>query len=130
MLALAPHQGHSGMRFERSGSCMRTEDHGSWRDMASAPRDGTRVLVAVRESEQGPAEVDVVRWAKPERSAEECWIAVDSDPGCVIAYEEAELSSWMPLPTPLPKLRSTRFVAAPLASQKRGNHEEMGGSGI
>ena len=109
---------------------MKTEDHGGWRDMASAPRDGTKVLVAVRESEQGAAEVDVVRWAKPERSAEECWIAVDSDPGCVIAYEEAELSLWMPLPSPLPRLRSARSAAAPPASAKQGNHDEIGGSGI
>ena len=109
---------------------MNAENYSGWRDMATAPRDGTRVLVAVRESEQGPAEVDVVRWAKAERSGEECWIAVDSDPGCVIVYEEAELSSWMALPTPLPKLRSGRFAAAPPASADRGNHDEMGGSGI
>jgi len=109
---------------------MKTESHGGWRDMASAPRDGTKVLVAVRESEQGAAEVDVVRWAKPERSAEECWIAVDSDPGCVIGYEEAELWSWMPLPNPIPRLRSARSAAAPPEYTERGNQDEIGGSGI
>ena len=101
----------------------------TWQDMASAPKDGTRILVAVRESEQGPAEVDVVRWAKPDRSAEERWMAVDSDPGCVITYEEAELSFWMPLPIPLPRLRSVRSGAAPDPA-KPGTQDEMEGSGI
>jgi hypothetical protein len=78
-----------------------------WRPMASAPRDGTRILVAVSASEQGPAEVDVVRWAKPDRNGEECWVATDSDAESPVAYAPAELSSWMPLPTPLPRLRST-----------------------
>lgn len=77
-----------------------------WQPMASAPRDGTRILVAVNASEQGPAEVDVVRWAKPERNAEECWVATDSDADSPVVYAPGELSSWMPLPTPLPRLRS------------------------
>jgi len=36
---------------------------GEWRSMESAPKDGTAVLASVRASEQGPAEIDVVRWA-------------------------------------------------------------------
>ena len=57
---------------------------------------------SVRASEQGPAEVDVVRWAV----RDERWIAADSDPGCIIVYADAELTGWMPLPKKLPKLRA------------------------
>jgi hypothetical protein len=109
---------------------MNDGDFGQWRPMASAPKNGSRILVAVRATEQGPAEVDVARWAKPDRWSEECWIAADSDPGCVIIYAEVELISWMPLPTPVPPLRSGR------AAQKRpippgsADIEEIGGSGI
>jgi hypothetical protein len=77
-----------------------------WKSMASAPRDGARILVAIRSSEQGPAEVDVVRWTRAELPGEEFWIATDSDPACRVAYAEAELTGWMPLPSPLPRLRS------------------------
>ena len=45
---------------------------GEWKPMASAPKDGTLVLVAIRESEQGPAQVDVARWTKPARANEKC----------------------------------------------------------
>ena len=85
-------------------------DFADWQPIATAPRDGTRILVALRASEQGPAEVDVARWAKPELSGDACWIATDSDPGAMVAYSDAELSSWMPLPTALPKLRASRPV--------------------
>ena len=102
---------------------MKNADFGEWRTMESAPKDGTTVLAAVRASEQGPAEVDVVRWAV----RDERWIAADSDPGCIIVYADAELTSWMPLPKKLPKLR-----AAESAGQRvRGRFEdEIGGSGI
>ncbi|MDQ3559975.1 MAG: hypothetical protein M3453_12500 [Pseudomonadota bacterium] len=108
---------------------MNEPHYGRWQDMASAPRDGARVLVEVRASEQGPAEVDVARWAKPDRSAEACWIAADSDPGCVIAYAEAELLGWMPLPAPLPKLRPTSHASS-RPEPARADSEEIGGSGI
>jgi hypothetical protein len=39
-------------------------DESGWRHMSSAPKDGTRILVTVRSSEQGPAEVDVAYWAR------------------------------------------------------------------
>ena len=48
-----------------------------WASMASAPKDGTRVLALVRASEQGPAEVDVVKWAKPRGAAEAGWLATE-----------------------------------------------------
>jgi hypothetical protein len=99
-------------------------EFGDWHDMATAPKDGSKVLVAVRASEQGPAEVDMARWAMASRAAEPAWIA-DSDPGSVITYSETELAGWMPLPTPVPKLRSGR------GSSARGEApDEIGGSGI
>jgi hypothetical protein len=103
---------------------MSGSDFGQWQTMAGAPKDGTRVLVLIRATEQGPAEVDVARWSRPEPSGEECWVASDSDHECVIAYAEAELTSWMPLPSTLPKLRVPFRGAVP------PEEEEMSGSGI
>ena len=100
---------------------------GEWQDMASAPRDGTRVLVEIRASEQGAAEVDMVRWALPERGAEAGWVSAESDPGAAIFYAEAELSGWMPLPSPLPRPRSKRGGVRGKASR---NSLEVDGSGI
>ena len=87
-----------------------------WASMNTAPRDGSLVLVRVRASEQGPAEVDAVRWAVSARSGEEGWVANDSDPFARVAYGEGELSGWSPLPTQRPRLRSERLAAgeAPL----------------
>ena len=53
---------------------MAQNSYGEWRSMAEAPRDGTRVLVMLRASEQGPAEVDVARWGRA-KSRGECWMA-------------------------------------------------------
>ena len=52
----------------------------TWASMRTAPRDGTLVLVQIRATEQGPAEVDAVRFAQSARSGEEGWVANDSDP--------------------------------------------------
>jgi hypothetical protein len=98
--------------------------------MASAPRDGTPVLVGIRPSEQGPGEVDVARWAKPEGAADPCWISADSDPDCVIIYAEAELSCWMPAPSRFPPLRSERTARGARNAGAGGPAEEIGGSGI
>jgi hypothetical protein len=101
---------------------------GEWQRMGSAPRDGTRVLVMIRENEQGPSEVDVVRWVKAANSSEEGWISTDGDSDCVIRYADAELAFWMPLPSPLPKLRSSYSASAlPMPPQLK---DEAGGSGI
>ncbi|MDX8534421.1 hypothetical protein RFM41_25175 [Mesorhizobium sp. VK25A] len=70
-----------------------------WRNMASAPRDGSRILVTVRSSEQGPAEVDMAYWSRADQFGEEGWRASDSSPGRVVEYAEPELRCWMPLPT-------------------------------
>jgi hypothetical protein len=115
----------SAVELAMSGS-----DFGLWQDMAGAPRDGSKVLVEIRASEQGPAEVDVVRWAKPDRSSEACWISTDSDPAFPVVYADAELIAWMPLPAPPPKLRSTRVAASPSAPARDGDADETGGSGI
>ncbi|OBQ79310.1 MULTISPECIES: hypothetical protein [unclassified Mesorhizobium] len=72
-------------------------DH--WRNMASAPRDGSRILVTVRSSEQGPAEVDMAYWSRADQFGEEGWRASDSSPGRIVEYAEPELRCWMPLPT-------------------------------
>jgi hypothetical protein len=104
------------------------QEFGAWRPMATAPRDGSRILAAIRASEQGPAEVDVVRFARTEAMGERAWIAADSDPGCVIVYADAELTDWMPLPAPLPKLRANQLAGR--RRPGRFDEEEMGGSGI
>ena len=109
---------------------MTDPDPVQWERMASAPKDGTRVLVAVRASEQGPAEVDVVRWAKAAGSGEECWVATDTDPDCRVAYADAELSGWMPLPTPLPKLRSAGGASSRAELAKMNDGLETDGSAI
>jgi len=82
----------------------------TWASMTTAPRDGTLVLVRIRATEQGPAEVDAVRFAQSARSGEDGWVANDSDPFARVVYAEGELAAWMPLPTQLPKLRSARDV--------------------
>ena len=82
-----------------------------WAPMKTAPRDGSLVLARVRASEQGPAEIDAVRWSVSARSGEEGWVANDSDPFARVAYGEGELSGWSPLPTQLPRLRSERIAA-------------------
>jgi hypothetical protein len=99
----------------------------TWASMTTAPRDGTLVLVRIRATEQGPAEVDAVRFAKSARSGEEGWVANDSDPFARVVYAEGELAAWMPLPTQLPKLRSAADTPpAPPA----GPVEEGDGSGM
>jgi len=84
-----------------------------WQRMVAAPRDGTRILVLVRASEQGAAEVDVVRWLRSPRTGEEGWVATDSDSGARFVYAEGELQSWMPLPAALPQIAPSRRAATP-----------------
>ena len=95
---------------------------GVWRHMSTAPKDGTRVLVTVRSVEQGPADIDVAYWARADRFGMEGWRAVDSSPGCIIAYADPELKCWMPLP------RAGAHFAA--AVPWDGDEKELFGSGI
>jgi hypothetical protein len=89
-------------------------DLGEWKPIDTAPKDGTLVLVAIRESEQGPAQVDVARWAKPVRGNEKCWVSAESAPDCAIIYAEGELAFWMSLPTSVPRLRSGAIASSSL----------------
>ena len=99
-----------------------------WASMRTAPRDGSLVLVRLHASEQGPSEVDAVRWAKSARSGEETWVANDSDPFARVTYADGELAGWMPLPTQKPKLRSDRvFVGDPPPPRE---DDETDGAGI
>jgi len=95
-----------------------------WRHMASAPRDGSRVLVTVRPSEQGPAEVDVAYWSHGDQFGPEGWRASDSSPGCIIEYAESELKCWMPMPAANPGRAS---APAPWEGE---DAQQLDGSGI
>jgi hypothetical protein len=97
-----------------------------WAPMATAPRDGTLVLARVRASEQGPSEVDAVRWVRSARSGEENWVANDSDPFARVIYADGELSGWTPLPSQTPRLRS-KPPAGPTPSPEA---DESDGSAI
>jgi hypothetical protein len=70
-----------------------------WRHMASAPKDGSRILVTIRPSEQGPAEVDLAYWSNGDQFGGEGWRASDSSPGHIIEYAGPELKCWMPMPS-------------------------------
>ncbi len=70
-----------------------------WRHMTSAPKDGSRILVTIRPSEQGPAEVDLAYWSNGDQFAGEGWRASNSSPGQIIEYAEPELKCWMPMPS-------------------------------
>lgn len=97
-----------------------TEAEG-WRHISTAPKDGTRILVTVRSSEQGPAEVDVAYWARQDQFGIEGWRAADSHPGNIIGYADPELKCWMPMPT----------AGAPAPAPWQGDKaEELFGSGI
>ena len=98
-----------------------------WRRMASAPKDGSRILVSIRSTEQGPAEVDVVRWSKTKRAADACWISTDSSAECAIAYEAWEVAYWMPLPSGIAPVRTPGLVSQLPPAPKA---DELDGSGI
>ena len=99
-----------------------------WAPMSAAPKDGTLVLVRVRATEQGPGEVDAVRWARSARSGEESWVANDSDPYARVVYAESELAGWLPLPTQMPPLRSQRAASA--SREVPPEADEIDGAGI
>ncbi|MBA3448031.1 MAG: hypothetical protein H0T56_10565 [Pseudaminobacter sp.] len=94
-----------------------------WRHMSIAPRDGTRILVTVRPVEQGPADVDVVYWARADQFGIEGWRAADSAPGAIFSYADPELKCWMPLP-------NASAEKPYLPSPFEGEDIQMDGSGI
>jgi hypothetical protein len=95
-----------------------------WRTMPSAPKDGSRILVTIRPSEQGQAEVDLAFWSNSDRFGEEGWRSSDSSPGRIIEYAEPELKCWMPMP-------SANLDRTSLPSPWVGeDEEELDGSGI
>jgi hypothetical protein len=75
------------------------ENQYRWRPMQTAPRDGTRVLVTIRPSEQGPGTVDLAYWSKGDQFGSEAWRSSDSAPGLIVEYSEPELKCWMSLPS-------------------------------
>lgn len=99
-----------------------------WRHMRTAPRDGSRVLVTVASTEQGPAEVDIAYWARADQFGEEGWRAVDSHPGQIVGYAEPELKCWMPLPKA--KAGEADLGGALPAPWQGDDTEELYGSGI
>ena len=97
-----------------------------WRHMSSAPRDGSRILVTVRPSEQGPAEVDLAYWARADQFGSEGWRASNSSPGRIIGYAEPELKCWMPLPMANPS-RGSPSMPSPWEGE---DSQQLDGSGI
>ena len=96
-----------------------------WRPIATAPRDGSLVRVAIRASEQGPAELDTVRWTRSPTSGQEGWVAFDSDPGARIVYSDGEIAYWLPLPSQtVPQPRPGR------AARRGSEPDESDGSAI
>ena len=119
-------------RFEQpvgvDGAAVPDSEVQAWKTMADAPKDGSRILVVIRQSEQGPADVDVVRWTLTRQTPDACWVSTDSTHDCAIMYEDWEVSFWMPLPQSLPPVR-TPDLAARLPRVPEPD-EETGGSGI
>jgi hypothetical protein len=82
-----------------------------WQPMSKAPKDGTRIIVVTRATEQGPPDVDVVRWVKPKSHGEFCWVSTDSDRESVLIYDEWEVANWMPLPSWSPPYKTAGLAA-------------------
>lgn len=100
----------------------------AWRPMTSAPKDGTRIIVVIRASEQGPADVDVVRWAKTKGMGEACWTSTDSSYDCAVVYEDWEVANWMPLPSSMPPVKTPGLASRLPEFPQAG--PETDGSGI
>jgi hypothetical protein len=97
---------------------------GSWRHMRTAPRDGSRILMTIRPTEQGPAAVDLVFWSNGDQFGRDGWRSSDSAPGMIIEYAEPELKCWMPLPS-----ANLEGMALPSAWEGEDD-QELDGSGI
>ncbi len=95
-----------------------------WRHMSSAPQDGSRILVTVRPTEQGPADVDVAYWARADQFGIEGWRSADSHPGQIFASADLELKCWMPMP------QAGASADTSMPSPWEGEDAELYGSGI
>ena len=104
------------------------QDRNGWQPMATAQRDGQRILVTVRAGEQGPAEVDTVRWTMPRGAHERCWVATDTGPDALVTYEDDDLVAWMPLPAPTPAGRAV--ASGDVTPARESDFLEQAGSGI
>jgi hypothetical protein len=104
------------------------DEASSWRHMKNAPKDGSRILVTVRSSEQGPAEIDVAYWSRADQFGIEGWRSADSHPGHIIGYADPELKCWMPLPKP--NASPDGSPAEMPAPWEGDDAEELYGSGI
>ena len=100
------------------------EEPGRWRNMKTAPKDGSRVLVTIRPSEQGPGAVDLVYWARSDQHGGDAWRSSDSVPGRIVEYAEPELKCWMPMPA-----ANTEQLTLPSAWEGE-DEAELDGSGI
>lgn len=94
-----------------------------WRHMRTAPRDGSRILVTIRSSEQGPGAVDLAYWSKGDQFADGGWRSSDSSPGLIVEYAEPELKCWMPMPT-------AEVDRLTISAWDGREDEELDGSGI
>jgi hypothetical protein len=103
---------------------MARTDVEDWQPMATAPKDGTRIIVVTRATEQGASDVDVVRWAKPKSLGDYCWMSTDLDQNCAVIYEEWEVANWMPLPSWSPPYKTpdlaSKLPEAPLDADGSG----------
>jgi len=90
---------------------MSSVETAQWQPMATAPKDGTRIIVVTRATEQGPSDVDVVRWAKPKSHSEFCWVSTDSGQDFVVIYDEWEVANWMALPSWSPPYKTPGLAA-------------------
>ncbi|MBO0902197.1 hypothetical protein [Jiella sonneratiae] len=104
---------------------MTDSDKGGWLAMASAKRTGERILVTVRGGEQGPAEVDTVRYQTVRGTSERQWVATDMGPDGLVTYDEDELVAWMPWPEPTAR---SGMVDLPAPADEADFEEQ--GSGI
>ena len=92
----------------------------------TAPRDGRPVVVWLKASEQGPAQKDVVRWALSAASGDGAWVAADSDAVARVAYSDADIDCWLPLPT---QMAGQRLPAQP-PHEVDTDSGELDGGGI
>lgn len=98
-----------------------------WLPMTSAPKDGSRIIVVIRASEQGPADVDIVRWGRSIRAGDSRWMSTESTHDCEIVYDDWEVARWMSLPSSVAPVRTPTLARGLPAIP---DDVEGGGSGI